>query len=97
MHLAELDAIEERLREIERVYVVGCGTASYAAHVGAYLIQELGRPAGRRRRSAREMRYSPPPIDERTLVIGVSQSGETADTLAPAEAGRGAGRHRSSW
>jgi len=80
--IPELEAIRERLAEIDRVYVVGCGTASYAAHVGAYLLQEwVGLPATMQVGS--EMRYSPPPIDERTLVIGVSQSGETADTLAP--------------
>src|SRR5918994_1236574 len=80
--LPELAAIEDKLKQIERVYVVGCGTASYAAHVAAYLIQDwVGLPATMQVGS--EMRYSPPPIDERTLVIGVSQSGETADTLAP--------------
>ena len=82
VRLEELDAIAETLRGIDRVYVVGCGTASYAAHVAAYLIQEwVGIPATMQVGS--EMRYSPPPIDDRTLVIGVSQSGETADTLAP--------------
>ena len=80
--LPELEAIEDKLATIDRVYVVGCGTASYAAHVGAYLLQDwVGLPATMQVGS--EMRYSPPPIDERTLVIGVSQSGETADTLAP--------------
>ncbi|MGQ0608566.1 MAG: glutamine--fructose-6-phosphate transaminase (isomerizing) [Chloroflexota bacterium] len=80
--MTELDAIEVKLRGIERVYVVGCGTASYAAHVAAYLIQDwVGLPATMQIGS--EMRYSPPPLDEKTLVIGVSQSGETADTLAP--------------
>jgi glutamine---fructose-6-phosphate transaminase (isomerizing) len=78
----ELDAIAGRLAGVDRVYVVGCGTASYAAHVAAYLLQEwVGLPATMQVGS--EMRYSPPPIDDRTLVIGVSQSGETADTLAP--------------
>jgi glutamine---fructose-6-phosphate transaminase (isomerizing) len=80
--MTELDAIEDKLRAAERVYVVGCGTASYAAQVGATLIQDWALlPATMQIGS--EMRYSPPPIDERTLVIGVSQSGETADTLAP--------------
>ncbi|HYI67712.1 MAG TPA: glutamine--fructose-6-phosphate transaminase (isomerizing) [Candidatus Limnocylindrales bacterium] len=80
--LSELAAIEDKLKEVERVYVVGCGTASYAAHVAAYLIQDwVGMPATMQVGS--EMRYSPPPIDAKTLVIGVSQSGETADTLAP--------------
>ncbi len=82
VRLPELDAIADKLRAVERVYVVGCGTASYAAHVAAYLIQDwVGLPATMQIGS--EMRYSPPPIDDRTLVIGVSQSGETADTLAP--------------
>ncbi|MDQ4034476.1 MAG: glutamine--fructose-6-phosphate transaminase (isomerizing) [Chloroflexota bacterium] len=80
--LDELAPIADRLADIDRVYIVGCGTASYAAHVAAYLIQDwVGLPATMQVGS--EMRYSPPPIDERTLVIGVSQSGETADTLAP--------------
>jgi len=82
VNLTEIEAIADRLATIERVYVVGCGTASYAAHVAAYLIQEwVGLPA--QMQVGSEMRYSPPPIDDRTLVIGVSQSGETADTLAP--------------
>jgi glucosamine--fructose-6-phosphate aminotransferase (isomerizing) len=82
VNLPELDAIKDRLLEIDRVYVVGCGTANYAGMVGAHLLQQwAGLPAFSQIGS--EMRYSPPPIDERTLVISVSQSGETADTLAP--------------
>jgi glutamine---fructose-6-phosphate transaminase (isomerizing) len=80
--LPELDAIRDKLLAAERVYLVGCGTASYAANVGAYLIQEWAQlPAFTQIGS--EMRYAPPPMDDRTLVISVSQSGETADTLAP--------------
>jgi glucosamine--fructose-6-phosphate aminotransferase (isomerizing) len=80
--LSELEPIEDKLRNAERVYVIGCGTARYAGEVGAHLIQQwAGLPASSQIGS--EMRYSPPPIDERTLVISVSQSGETADTLAP--------------
>jgi glucosamine--fructose-6-phosphate aminotransferase (isomerizing) len=82
LDLPELDAIEDKLRAAERVYVVGCGTARYAADVGAQLIQAwTGLPAVSQIGS--EMRYSPPPLDPKTLVISVSQSGETADTLAP--------------
>ena len=82
IRMEELEPIADKLKEIERVYIVGCGTASYAAQVAAYLIQDwVGLPATMQIGS--EMRYSPPPIDEKTLVIGVSQSGETADTLAP--------------
>jgi len=82
VRLPELDAIEDKLRRVERVYVVGCGTARYAGEVGAHLIQSwAGLPANGQIGS--EMRYSPPPIDDKTLLISVSQSGETADTLAP--------------
>jgi glucosamine--fructose-6-phosphate aminotransferase (isomerizing) len=80
--LRELEPIAQRLAKIERVYVVGCGTARYAADIGAQLIQRwTDLPAVSQVGS--EMRYSPPPLDENTLVISVSQSGETADTLAP--------------
>ena len=82
VHLDELDAIADKLRDAEQVYIVGCGTASYAAHVGAYLLQDWVGVAATMQIGS-EMRYSPPPINEKTLVIGVSQSGETADTLAP--------------
>ncbi len=82
INLPELDPIRDKLLAAERVYVIGCGTAYYAAAVGAHLVQQwTGLPATPQIGS--EMRYSPPPIDERTLIISVSQSGETADTLAP--------------
>ena len=82
INLPELDPIRDKLLAAERVYVIGCGTAYYAGAVGAHLVQQwAGLPAMPQIGS--EMRYSPPPIDERTLVISVSQSGETADTLAP--------------
>jgi glucosamine--fructose-6-phosphate aminotransferase (isomerizing) len=80
--MTELAEIADKLAAAERVYVVGCGTARYASDAGAYLIQQWAElPAVSQIGS--EMRYAPPPIDERTLVISVSQSGETADTLAP--------------
>ena len=67
---------------MDRVEFVACGSASYAALVGAAAIQEwTGLPA--RVTVGSEFRYSPPPLDARTLVIAVTQSGETADTIAP--------------
>ena len=81
--LEELDPIRERLRGIDRVELIACGTAYYASLVGAALFEEwLGVPA--RSTVASEFRYSPPPIDARTLVVAVTQSGETADTIAAA-------------
>jgi glucosamine--fructose-6-phosphate aminotransferase (isomerizing) len=85
--LDELEPMADRLREIERVEFVACGTAGYAASVGAYALQQwAGIPA--RWTIGSEFRYSPPPLDERTLVIAVTQSGETADTLAPVRLAR---------
>jgi glucosamine--fructose-6-phosphate aminotransferase (isomerizing) len=81
--LEELDPIRERLAGIDRIEMIACGTAYYASLVGAALFQEwLGVPA--RSTVASEFRYSPPPIDSRTLVVAVTQSGETADTIAAA-------------
>jgi len=83
VRLEELDGIRDRLAGIDRVEMIACGTAYYASLVGAALFQEwLGVPA--RSTVASEFRYSPPPIDARTLVVAVTQSGETADTIAAA-------------
>jgi glutamine---fructose-6-phosphate transaminase (isomerizing) len=82
IELDELDPIAARLKNVERVEFVACGTAGYASAVGAYLFQDwLHIPA--RWNIGSEFRYSPPPLDEKTLVIAVTQSGETADTIAP--------------
>ncbi len=85
--LEELEGFEETLGTIERVELVACGTAYYAALVGAAAIQDwIGIPA--RATVGSEFRYSPPPIDGKTLVIAVTQSGETADTIAPTRLAR---------
>ncbi len=85
--LEELEGFEETLAKIDRVELIACGTAYYAALVGAAAIQDwIGIPA--RATVGSEFRYSPPPIDERTLVISVTQSGETADTIAPTRLAR---------
>lgn len=65
---------------VDRVVLVGAGTASYAAQVGEVLLERMARiPA--EVVVASEFRYQDPVVDERTLVIAVSQSGETIDTL----------------
>ena len=70
-----------------RVELVACGSASYAAMVGAAAIQQFTNlPA--RVTVGSEFRYDPPPLDEHTLVIAVTQSGETADTIAPTRLAR---------
>jgi glucosamine--fructose-6-phosphate aminotransferase (isomerizing) len=85
--LEELEGFEETLGRMERVELVACGTAYYAALVGAAAIQDwIGLPA--RATVGSEFRYGPPPIDGKTLVIAVTQSGETADTIAPTRLAR---------
>jgi glucosamine--fructose-6-phosphate aminotransferase (isomerizing) len=83
----ELETIVDAVRAATRVELVACGSASYAAMVGARAIQELtDLPA--RVTVGSEFRYDPPPLDEKTLVIAVTQSGETADTIAPTRLAR---------
>jgi glucosamine--fructose-6-phosphate aminotransferase (isomerizing) len=85
--LEEIDPIRDRLANVNRVELIACGTAYYASLVGAQLFQDwLGVPA--RANVASEFRYSPPPLDARTLVVAVTQSGETADTIAAARLAR---------
>src|SRR5919112_1065314 len=82
IRLDEIAGLTEQLRAATRVELVACGSAYYAALVGAAAIEEwTGLPA--RATVGSEFRYSPPPLDGRTLVIAVTQSGETADTIAP--------------
>tara|TARA_B100000965_G_scaffold251330_1_gene211409 strand:+ start:309 stop:2213 length:1905 start_codon:yes stop_codon:yes gene_type:complete len=69
------------LEKIEKIQILACGTSRHAAMVGAYLLEQFaGVPTNVY--FASEFRYSPPPVSPNTLTIGVSQSGETADTLA---------------
>ena len=69
------------LASFERIRIVACGTALYAGMVGKSLLERIGKLAVEVS-IASEFRYEPPVIDDRTLVIIISQSGETIDTLA---------------
>jgi glucosamine--fructose-6-phosphate aminotransferase (isomerizing) len=72
---------DELLQNVQRIQVLACGTSRHAALVGAHLLEQLaGVPTGVA--YASEYRYAPPPLTAHTLTIGVTQSGETADTLA---------------
>ena len=80
-HLGGLNMTAEEMKNINRIILIACGTASYAAMVGKYAFERLsGIPT--EVDVASEFRYRDPIIDEHTLVFGISQSGETADTLA---------------
>jgi len=82
IRLDEIADLGERLASITRIELVACGSAYYASLVGAAALEEwTGLPT--RSTVGSEFRYSPPPLDEHTLVVAVTQSGETADTIAP--------------
>ena len=71
----------EFFNNIEQIQILACGTSRHASLIGAYLLEQFaGIPTSVF--YASEFRYSPPPLSPRTLTIGVTQSGETADTLA---------------
>jgi glucosamine--fructose-6-phosphate aminotransferase (isomerizing) len=82
IRLEEIAGLADAIGSITRIELVACGSAYYASLVGAAALEEwTGLPA--RSTVGSEFRYSPPPLDEHTLVIAVTQSGETADTIAP--------------
>ncbi|MGO2050945.1 MAG: glutamine--fructose-6-phosphate transaminase (isomerizing) [Microbacterium sp.] len=78
--IPELDGLDELFVGINRVIITACGTASYAALVGKYAIEQWARVATDVE-LAHEFRYRDPVIGDDTLVISISQSGETMDTL----------------
>ncbi|HSK52492.1 MAG TPA: glutamine--fructose-6-phosphate transaminase (isomerizing) [Clostridia bacterium] len=83
----EISEMADLLRTVTRIELVACGTAYYASLIGAAALQDwTGLPA--RATVGSEFRYSPPPLDPGTLVIAVTQSGETADTIAPTRLAR---------
>ena len=78
--LGGLDSVNEQLQTIERIIIVGCGTAYYAGLVGEYMLEEYaGIPVEVEIGS--EFRYRNAPVDAHTALLAISQSGETADTL----------------
>ncbi|GMV13393.1 MAG: glutamine--fructose-6-phosphate transaminase (isomerizing) [Polyangiaceae bacterium] len=86
----ELGLAAEAARNIERVVLVACGTSHHAALVGHYWLEQLARvPA--HTELASEVRYREPVFGPKDLVIAVSQSGETADTLAAVKSAREGG------
>jgi glucosamine--fructose-6-phosphate aminotransferase (isomerizing) len=76
-----LNLTAQQLRNVDRIMLTACGTSWHAALVGEYLIEEMARiPV--EVEYASELRYRNPPVERGTLVFGITQSGETADTLA---------------
>ena len=88
--MAGLKAIHDSLMDANRLILVGCGTSWHAAMVGEYLIEDLARiPV--EVEYASEFRYRNPVLGPKDVVIAVSQSGETADTLAAIKMAKKAG------
>jgi len=79
--LGGLESVIDRIRSAERVMIVACGTARLAGMVGEYMFEEYAGISAEVD-YAHEFRYRKSLIDEKTVLIAISQSGETADTLA---------------
>lgn len=81
VHFDEFSLTAEQIKQWRKIYIVACGTAYHAGLVGKQIIEKLARiPV--EVEIASEFRYRDPMLDENTLVIVISQSGETADTVA---------------
>jgi glucosamine--fructose-6-phosphate aminotransferase (isomerizing) len=80
IHFDELNLSDEEMRNVNRVVFTACGTSWHSALVGEYLFEQFARLPSEVEYAA-EFRYRHPIIDENTLVIAITQSGETADTL----------------
>jgi glutamine---fructose-6-phosphate transaminase (isomerizing) len=79
--LGGLDLVTEQLRYIDRIIIIACGTSYYAGMVGEYLIEEIA-DIPVEVQQASEFRYRSEPLSRSTAVLVISQSGETADTIA---------------
>ncbi len=92
LSLDELRVNEDLLRNVDKVFVVACGTAFHSGLVAKYAIEHWTRlPV--EIEIASEFRYRDPVLDSRTLTLGVSQSGETIDTLEAVRHARNQGSH----
>jgi glucosamine--fructose-6-phosphate aminotransferase (isomerizing) len=90
IRMAGLDKISEKLEKANRILIIGCGTSWHAGLVGEYIIEDLARlPV--EVEYASEFRYRNPIISSDDIVIAISQSGETADTLAAIKMAKEAG------
>jgi glutamine---fructose-6-phosphate transaminase (isomerizing) len=87
IRLPQLNLTEDFARRIQKIVITACGTAAHAGMVGKTLIERIARiPV--EVEIASEFRYADPIVDRNTVVLAISQSGETADTLAAMEEGR---------
>lgn len=87
IRLPQLNLTPDLAKRIQRIIITACGTASYAAMVGKVLLERITR-IPTEVDIASELRYRDPIIDSNTVLLAISQSGETADTLAAMDEGR---------
>ncbi|MBS1402834.1 MAG: glutamine--fructose-6-phosphate transaminase (isomerizing) [Oscillospiraceae bacterium] len=88
----ELKLTDEQLRKTNKIMITACGSAYYAGQAGKYVLEKLTKiPV--ETDLASEFRYRDPIVDEHTLMIIISQSGETADTIAAMKEAKGKGAH----
>jgi glucosamine--fructose-6-phosphate aminotransferase (isomerizing) len=76
-----LNLSDDDLKQVQRIIITACGTSWHSGLIGEYMLEEMARVPVEVE-YASEFRYRNPVVDSKTLVIGISQSGETADTLA---------------
>jgi glutamine---fructose-6-phosphate transaminase (isomerizing) len=80
-HFAGLNLDPSQLRQIDRIIMTACGTSYHAALIGEHLFEQFARMPVEVE-YASEFRYRNSPVDKNTIILGITQSGETADTLA---------------
>jgi glutamine---fructose-6-phosphate transaminase (isomerizing) len=81
IRLAELNLTTEKAKNINKIIITACGTASHAGMVGRIFLERIAR-IPTTNEIASEFRYADPIVDDKTVILAISQSGETADTLA---------------
>lgn len=92
LYNTDLSEFESMIRDSDRIIFIACGTAYHSSIVAKYVIEKFARVPVECE-LASEFRYKDPIVDSRTLVIAISQSGETADTIAAARLAKKRGAH----
>jgi len=95
VYLEQVALTQEQARDITQLVSVACGTSYHSELVGAFMFEQLARVPVRVE-YASEFRYREPVLDDRSLMLAITQSGETVDTLAAMEEGRTHGAHLAS-
>jgi glucosamine--fructose-6-phosphate aminotransferase (isomerizing) len=90
VHLPEMNLTSELANRLQKLFIIACGTSYYSGLVGKYMIETIAR-LPTEVEYASEFRYYDPILDENTAVLAITQSGETADTLAASEQAKAEG------